>query len=313
MFDFEKGKAEHRIVKLGQFAIRIGPWGMTLFTVCCSVLIYTIITQFVSIDNSLIGYVLSVLMPVLLTYPMSLLAIRVSRILSERQRILDMNNSLKNTLLSVVSHDVKGPLINLDAVLDMYFSKEIQAEELDELLRELQQQVKVNLDFVINILHWTRMQYDGFHLSKSIFNLEDVIIRMLKAYDFQIKKKNIQVKYEANLEMDADRDLIRLVLRNLLANAIKFSNPGGFIRIDASLEGRLVIIRVSDNGIGISKEKCKSIFDETISLSEKGTLKESGTGLGLRLCKTFIKEHGGVISVESEEGKGSVFTFSIPQ
>ena len=116
-----------------------------------------------------------------------------------------------------------------------------------------------------------------------------------------------------NLTVNADRDLLRLVLRNLLSNAIKFSETGGKITISAKIEKGSLIAKVTDNGIGMDKEKLHSLFDENMLKSSKGTCLETGTGLGLKLCKTFIDALGGNIWAESEPGKGSVFYFSIPQ
>lgn len=306
-------KLEQTILRWGEIGVRTGPWGVTLFIVCFSLLIYTIIAFLFGLQEFWTGYIIATIMPLIVAYPLSIGLMMIARIFKAQRENIEFSNNLKNTLLSVVSHDVKGPLSNIDAVLNLYFSEEIKEEEREELLRELQQQVKTNLDFVIHILHWTKMQFDGFKLTKTTFNLEDVISKMLLAYDFQLQQKKIKISHQANMIITADRDLVRLVLRNLLSNAIKFSNPGGTIHIKAENNGTLATIQVEDNGIGMNEEKSKRIFEETFTSSAQGTWKESGTGLGLKLCKTFIEAQGGVISVKSKLGVGSTFFFTVPQ
>ena len=97
-------------------------------------------------------------------------------------------------MLSVVAHDVKGPLINISSLLDFYFQKEISKEELDQLLTELQQQVNTNLDFVMNILQWTKTQFDGFQVIKTTIDLNELITKMLGAYKFQVQQKKLRWK-----------------------------------------------------------------------------------------------------------------------
>lgn len=290
-----------------------GAYFITVISVFASVGIYLMMTSAFEIPISTFGFVAATLIPTVVAYPSIYLVLKVTNLVQEKSKEIEMKNSLKNTLLSVVAHDVKGPLINIDSLLDLYFRNDIGQEELFSLMKELQQQVKTNLDFVMNILQWTKTQFDGFQIIKTTVKLDELISRIIGAYNFQIQQKKIKVKTDANLTVIVDRDLMRLILRNLLSNAIKFSETGGTILIAAKIENGLLVTKVSDNGLGMDTEKLSSIFDETSLNSSKGTNMETGTGLGLKLCKTFIDALGGNIGAESEPGKGSTFYFTIPQ
>ncbi|OFX35291.1 MAG: hypothetical protein A2W90_08900 [Bacteroidetes bacterium GWF2_42_66] len=290
-----------------------GAFFITVISVLASVLIYITMTSVFGIALSPFGFVAATLIPTIVAYPSIYIVLKMTNIIQAKNQEIEMKNSLKNTLLSVVAHDVKGPLMNIDMLLELYFQKEIRQEELLGLLKELQQQVKTNLDFVMNILQWTKTQFDGFQVIKNKTDLKLLIDRMLNAYQFQIQQKKITVETDVDLTANIDRDLIRLVLRNLLSNAIKYSETGGKISISAKIENGILVTSVMDNGLGIEPEKLKSIFNENVLDSSKGTYMETGTGLGLKLCKTFINALGGTIGAESEPGKGSTFYFTIPQ
>jgi signal transduction histidine kinase len=126
------------------------------------------------------------------------------------------------------------------------------------------------------------------------------------------KEQNIEIKIAENLEITADYNMMHTVLRNLLQNAIKFTGNKGWIKISAQHAKKEVTIAVEDNGTGIPAENLKKLFRMDIKFSSPGTNKETGTGLGLLLCKEFVEKHGGRIGVKSREGEGSRFYFSIP-
>ena len=290
-----------------------GAYLITVISVFASVGIYLVLTSVLEIPRSTFGFIAASVIPTVVAYPSIFLVLKVTNLMHTKNKEIEMKNSLKNTLLSVVAHDVKGPLMNIDSLLDLYFLKEIDQHELLVLLKELQQQVKTNLDFVMNILQWTKTQFDGFQIIKTTVKLDELISRIIGAYNYQIQQKKITIKSDAGMTVIVDRDLMRLILRNLLSNAIKFSETGGTILIHAKIENGLLVTKVTDNGLGMDHEKLTSIFDETNLNSSKRTNMETGTGLGLKLCKTFIDALGGKIWAESELGKGSSFYFTIPQ
>jgi signal transduction histidine kinase len=146
------------------------------------------------------------------------------------------------------------------------------------------------------------------------FEMEAFINEATLLMDDIARQKSINIKkvLPRNVYMFADKAMINTVFRNLISNAIKFTMPGGRITISAEVKQREIVFLVSDTGIGIPKNSIEKIFRIEQSYSTPGTNKEKGTGLGLILCKEFVEKHGGKIWVESEEGTGSTFYFTLP-
>ena len=165
-----------------------------------------------------------------------------------------------------------------------------------------------------NLLDWSRIQTGKIKVSPGNFDLNSLIQQIIGIFQINAseKKINIDTCIEPCLKTFADKDLVDTVVRNLLSNAIKFTRPGGNIRIQAFTHDGYVEVGVSDNGIGILPENLSKLFriDETVST--EGTARETGTGLGLVLCKEFIEKNGGKISVESKMNEGSKFSFTLP-
>jgi signal transduction histidine kinase len=142
----------------------------------------------------------------------------------------------------------------------------------------------------------------------------DICLDIFEILNSNANAKNITINYSAPDEINifADIDMFKAVLRNLVSNAIKFTNNGGAININAEENSGNVTISVSDNGIGIKPHDLTKLFDISQVRTTTGTSEETGTGLGLLLCKEFVEKHGGKIWVESEVGKGSDFKFTLP-
>jgi signal transduction histidine kinase len=136
----------------------------------------------------------------------------------------------------------------------------------------------------------------------------------LKLAESAILNKKIQINFDDknDYQIVADKNMIELVLRNLISNAIKFTNKKGKIDIHITEQNQEIQISVADDGIGIPENRLETIFEVSKNKNTPGTENEQGTGLGLILCKDFIENHGGKIWVESKTGKGSIFTFSLP-
>ena len=161
---------------------------------------------------------------------------------------------------------------------------------------------------------WARTQQGKIPYKPQILSFRDICINIFEILSPNANAKNITINYSAPDEINifADIDMLKTVLRNLVSNAIKFTNNGGVININAVENSGNVTISVSDNGIGINPDNLAKLFDITEVITTKGTAKETGTGLGLLICKEFVEKHGGEIWVESEVGKGSDFKFTLP-
>ena len=161
---------------------------------------------------------------------------------------------------------------------------------------------------------WARIQQGKIPFKPQNLSFRDICRDTLDVLNPNANVKGITINYSATdkINVFADIDMLKTVLRNLVSNSIKFTNNGGAIKISAKQTYSEITISVSDNGIGIESEDLTKLFDISQVLTTTGTAKETGTGLGLLLCKEFVEKHGGKIWVESEEGKGSDFKFTLP-
>ena len=147
-----------------------------------------------------------------------------------------------------------------------------------------------------------------------VINLKTIIDDKVQLLSSSSKLKNIALSsnINANLEVVADENMVKAIIRNLISNAIKYTNPGGKITVDGILKANEIEITISDTGIGISKAKMKELFTSVLTTSCPGTDNEKGSGLGLNICKEFVHNHKGRIWVESQPGAGSIFSFTLP-
>ena len=229
---------------------------------------------------------------------------------------LKISNAAKDKFFSIIAHDLRGPFHGFLGVSN------ILAEEADSLTREetkeysnllysaLQKQYKLLTD----LLDWSRLQNKNIVLNLEPVLLYRELVKAIESLGFVSNLKNIQIieRIEDNVFVTADKNILELILRNLISNGIKFTNQGGIIDISAFIRDKFVEVTVKDNGIGMSKEDLINIFRKDKYLSTEGTSNEKGSGLGLLLCKEFVEKQGGTIWVTSEEGQGSSFTFTIP-
>lgn len=236
--------------------------------------------------------------------------------LQENEALLRELNTTKDKFFSIIAHDLRTPfnaIIGLSDLLLMQIqSKDYDGiEEYAEIIQNSSQQA---MSLLMNLLEWSRSQTGRLEIKPVLVDIALLtrgIINLLN--DSAIQKSIVIVKkLPDTATVMADKEMIATVLRNLISNAIKFTNHGGTITISIGQKLEELVVEVADNGIGIKRENIDKLFRIDESTSTVGTQNEKGTGLGLMLCKEFITKHGGKIWVESEQGKGSVFSFSIP-
>jgi PAS domain S-box-containing protein len=241
---------------------------------------------------------------------------RTEQIVKESEIKLLQLNADKDRFISILSHDLRSPLNNLlglSAVLTGDIHK-LNIDEIEKLANQIKTTARSTFNLLEDILIWARAQQGKILFKPQILSFADICKNILENLNPNADAKNIALDYSKvdHLTVFADIDMLKTVLRNLVSNAIKFTNSGGRININAEENPGNVIISVLDNGIGIPPDDLTKLFDISQVLSTKGTAKETGTGLGLLLCKEFVEKHGGKIWVESEEGKGSRFSFTLP-
>jgi signal transduction histidine kinase len=222
----------------------------------------------------------------------------------------------KNLFLSVLAHDLKSPF---SALLGLSEQLKVGADayEVEKIKRfsTAIHEVAKNANFLLDdLLLWSTSQYGKLPFKPQIVAFKKLCFQTLEELKSQITPKNLEITCNdpENLQLWADESMLKIVIRNLVSNAIKFSNPGGKILLSSETQDTNVLITVSDNGIGMTPDTLKKLFDVTQIDSQTGTQGEKGTGLGLLLCKEFIERHKGKIWVESQVGKGSDFKFTLP-
>ncbi len=168
---------------------------------------------------------------------------------------------------------------------------------------------------LVNLLEWSKSQTGIMVFSPVEINIIPAIEESINLLRDEATQKNIAITMDASQKLIAkvDRAMLNTILRNLLSNAVKFTHSGGRITVTAQLKRHLLKLSVTDSGIGISKESRENLFRIDRTCTTRGTENEKGSGLGLILCKEFVEKHGGQIWVESEVGRGSIFSFTIPQ
>ncbi|HYF30086.1 MAG TPA: HAMP domain-containing sensor histidine kinase [Chitinophagaceae bacterium] len=222
-------------------------------------------------------------------------------------------NSLKNKLFSVISHDLKTPMYALRNLFSNIQQYDLSAEEVKALIPDVVNDLNYTTGLMENLLQWAKNQMRSSTVNPQMLDVTALIDDVCGLLRLQAEAKRIHVSAEGTTSalIYADKDMVHLVLRNLLSNAIKFTPEDGNVCIEVTENGTMTQVAVKDSGVGISEENLQKLFNEYYT--SKGTANESGTGLGLMLCKEFLTKNGGQLKVSSEEGKGSVFSFTLPK
>jgi signal transduction histidine kinase len=233
----------------------------------------------------------------------------------QRQNLqLEEVNHVKDKLLSVVSHDIRGPLGSLHLALNLVKSGSLSASEFQKVSEDLEARLTHTTEFIDNLLQWAKLQMRGETFEPDRLDLSKLADESVKLLEPECAQKNILLKnhFHGSFEAFADLNMVRSVFRNLLTNATKFTKPNGTISLSAYRVEHKIIISVADSGVGIPEKNRTKIFTIS-SVATQGTKQEKGTGLGLLLCKEFVEKNGGSIWFESQEGKGTTFYFSLPE
>ncbi len=233
-------------------------------------------------------------------------------IIGKQKEELQQANDIKSKIFYVLGHDLRGPIGNIDVLFDEILKGNISLMEFKELLPFLKQNVAGVSLTLNNILHWGLAQTKQLKLITETVNIkhEVELVKNLLFGLMQQKQINFVYNLQDNLTIEADNAKINLIIRNLVANSIKYTPPEGSIEVTAETKNDEMIISVRDTGVGMSSDVLATLFDSP--MSQDGTNQEKGTGIGLNLCKQMLEEMGGRIWVESMLGKGSTFSFALP-
>lgn len=232
---------------------------------------------------------------------------------SERAIILEKLNTEKDKLFSIISHDLKTPLASIQQYLDLLIHMELKSDERKWIESNLLKATTNTQELLANLLQWSKNQLEGTDLRLHNINLRKNLKKALDVINVVAQSKDIKINIiiADDINVIADADMLQLVIRNLLHNAIKFTQKGGIVDIVASTVTNKCIISIIDNGVGMSKASQEEVFSLKIK-STYGTDNENGTGLGLVLCKEYTELQGGKIWFSSQKDVGSVFNVSLP-
>lgn len=228
---------------------------------------------------------------------------------------LEELNTTKNKLFSIISHDLRSPFNAILGLTNLLLDniESYDQAEVKKLVKYINKTGENTLNLLNNLLEWSKLQTGKINFSPQNTDVKPIIENVINQLSLAAQIKNITLNQDCigDSEVSADPDILTIVLRNLISNSIKFTKPGGQINVTAQCSSKLLKIAVIDNGIGISEKNIQKLFKVDKNLTTNGTENEIGSGLGLILCKEFVELHGGKLSVESELGKGSVFSFTL--
>lgn len=256
---------------------------------------------FYDLDNTFLGYIGS--------------CYDITQIKANEIKLIELN-AAKDKFFSIIAHDLKTPFCSIlgfsEQIREMVNEKKY--EQIGELTNIIWQSSNRAVDLIMNLMTWALSQSGRIKFNPEYFEIDPIVNEVILLMKGSAEQKFITITnmFLSGIKVNADKAMISTVLRNLISNAIKFTQANGKITIISTLNNSEIIISISDSGVGIPKAKLDKLFITDEGHSTKGTQEEYGTGLGLILCKEFIDKNSGKIWAKSEVGIGSTFSFSLP-
>ncbi len=231
---------------------------------------------------------------------------------------LEVSNNAKAKLFSIISHDLRGPIGNLKSMIELILENptSFNLDELTLILTELKNSSVRTYELLENLLYWAKSQLNQIEYSPQKFDVKKPVEQTVNILRQVAKQKEIQIIDQIQPDtffVNADIEMVKIILRNLISNAIKFTPRGGTITLLGYEDEKFVTVGVKDTGVGIPYEKLVKIFDNETFFTSYGTENEKGTGLGLQIVKEFVSKNKGRLWVESKPGRGSIFYFTLPK
>lgn len=241
------------------------------------------------------------------------------RLQKSNERIIEQSKKLneiiliKDKVFSIISHDIRSPLQGLYLIVDADINDALSLETVKQILPELKEELKKAFDLFDNLLNWAKIQIKEAVVSMNIVDIKALSDRITEHLAKTADEKKVTVKSEfSDYSINADKDILEIVLRNIISNAIKFSHPHETVALTGRASEGAYEITVSDNGTGISPDMLAEINSKSFYTSP-GTNNEQGTGLGLIICRDLIEKCNGSFSIKSETGAGTSVSIRLPQ
>lgn len=230
--------------------------------------------------------------------------------------VLKQLNQTKDKFFSIIAHDLKNPFVTILGFSDLLLTDyaELTDEERKYYIEEMKKSADLSHNLLQNLLQWSRAQTGRIEFNPQKLNLHNIVHNNINLLQSTAERKQIQLNHDLpdDITLTTDEDMLNTIIRNLLTNALKFTNKGGKVEVVAVKQGDFAEITISDTGVGMSDSVKNNLFKLDTTYSTYGTDNEAGTGLGLILCKEFIEKNKGKIWVESRPGEGSKFIFTLP-
>jgi signal transduction histidine kinase len=237
-----------------------------------------------------------------------------SNLIEAQAQRLDVLNNLKNKLLMVIGHDLRGPIGNLRNITDLFEASALTDEELQQVMKSMNPVVKGAELTLTNLLQWANNQINGSGVALSKVDLLPILEEMEQTFRHLLDQKNIVFNNNVSPKtmLLADENHLKVIFRNMISNAIKFTPANGSITIAARHKNDEVVISVADTGMGIKADDIGRLWSDKTQFSKAGTMGEIGTGIGLQLCHELIELNQGKVWVQSTVGRGTTFYVSLP-
>jgi signal transduction histidine kinase/Tfp pilus assembly protein PilF len=237
----------------------------------------------------------------------------LNQTISQKNETLEDENKLKDKLLSIISHDLRHPMVNTKSIIDLINMGMLTTEETKQLMVQLEGQYVKSITLLDNLLYWLRGQMEGRQAEKTQVNVHQLMSELIdeQKMNWQAKQITIENNIDAITSLMADKEMLKVIFRNLISNSIKFTSDNGIVHLTAIKQNNYVNISVRDNGIGMNTDTLQKVNARQY-YSGTGTSKEKGTGFGLILCRDLVAKHNGELIIESEVNKGSNFIVRLP-
>jgi len=224
-------------------------------------------------------------------------------------------NSTKDRFFSIIAHDLRNPFHTVKGFSEILLNdlEKLEPEKIKKYIQFIFNSSTNGSNLLENLLQWSRSQTGSIPFNPAKLNLFELTEEIIKLLEANAHKKNIKIEQliEPEIVVFADQNMLMTVFRNLISNAIKFTGENGKITLQSHIQDQQIEVSITDSGIGIPCEIIPKLFRIDTNITTKGTSNETGTGLGLILCKEFIEKHKGKIWVESNQNEGSSFKFTL--
>lgn len=231
-----------------------------------------------------------------------------------QKRSLERLNLLKDKMIAVISHDFRTPLITIKGLMNLLMGEKIKHEELKVLVPSIVNQLNVAFNLLDDLLVWAKNQFDNDAGKLTSFDISQVINDCISHFLHAASMKEITLNIlHGNADIvTTDKELVKLTVRNILSNAIKFTHKKGEIHVSHYVSDKHLVISIKDNGVGMSEQQITSMFSKQYTFKSSGTNNEVGSGIGIILCQEALEKMNGKLTVLSEQGNGSEFIIEIP-